>query len=1486
MSANRGLRRVRQPVRWVLALVLAMSAHATSAEALTRVIVQNNTTRAYSVHTTQSGYGLAGDKWHQSTNTVSPGQRIEVVWFNRDDGIKNGKDFFFSTSLNTADSSLLLKQKLHGSLINSHMWQSLEGPGFSHAWHDDRDTYHADWIFGDVSLHIKYRAFFTGTDDNIEYILAENYAVAPGGAETFNVLAYNIYMRPISLFANGQFIRASLLPGKLRGYDAIIFSEAFDDDVRNYILPGLRTEYPYATPVVGTDRGVEQDGGVIIVSKWPIEAHDQRRFQGTCAGSDCMSDKGVMYARINKEGKRYHVFGTHTQAWPTSEGAEVRRQQFDILKQFIDSKGIPAGEPVMIGGDLNVDKAKFPDQWQDMLTRLNAADPGPIGHPYSFDPATNRLAEQGAPSEYLDYVLYSKAHARPSRTYNEVRMIRSDEEWKEYFWEYAFWDLSDHFAQYGRFEFGGPLIGQLPPGVLRPMPSERTGPLFQSSAGPGNLELFIPLGDKIVHYWHARDDAPQQWRAGYVLNVNPTGFVGVKPFLGDALKGVQPKVLAPGVRPREVPDTPAEATEEVTTRGAGSPFTQAPQILQKPALTESMVKAIAQQPDPPRSSATVVALETTPAAGRFEVIARLRTREGATPRKSDYLASYTLNPTTKRWEGPQPLLVDGKRLEGVTGTPAFFQSTYGPGNFELFVPQGDKILHYWRERNDQPNQWRRGYVLNIGPVIVADLKPSLADALKKIDPKVLQPRVIPRGATERPNELPEVRPLTPDTQPPTPGEVTTRGTGSPFTITLQVLQNPALAQRLLDPESLMPEPPRNPVAVVALETKTTAGRFEVIARLRTREGATPRKSDHLASYTLNPTTKRWEGPQPLLVDGKRLEGVTGTPAFFQSTYGPGNFELFVPQGDKILHYWRERNDQPNQWRRGYVLHVNPPSFIGLKPSLAAALKQLEATVATPLVIPREVPDTAPGDEVTTRGTTSPFMQAPNILQTPKALQAPAVAESTIRPDALRQGVAIRPELVVAEPPRSPVSVAALESVVGSGRFEVVACLRTREGATPRKPNSLVAYSLDPNTKKWQGPRAILADGRPIQGMTCGDEEEPERPASGRFIQSTFGQQGNFELLIPQGPRLVHYWQDNDAAGQPWHRTPDLPLPTPTPGPSGLPTPLGTALLQSNLNNPGDLHAVVRMRPAGDMTGTADFLVHYLFDSPTKAWKLLGPVMADGQPVKGITGTPAFIRSTWGKQGNFELLAPQGPRLVHYWRDNDAAGQPWRSAPDLPLPEPAPGAPGPLVPVSTSLMQSNLNNPGDLHTVVRMRPAGDTTGTADALVHYVFDSPTKSWKLLGPVVADGQPIQGATGTPGFIQSTFGQQGNFELLIPQGPRLVHYWRDMDTFGQPWHRLPDLPLPPPAPGTFGPPAPASAALLQSNFNSPGNLYATVRMRPAGDITGTADFMVQYVFDSPTKTWKLLGPLVADGQPVAGVSGEDGVLPQAGGSGPPRSP
>lgn len=445
--------------RWQGAALLALGLCG-PAFAETAVYVQNNTPFQFQVGVEQTGTSLGGDSWRRGAPLINPGKRDVVLRFNRDEGITDGKRFYFTTTLSKDGSALRLGQQLLGQTINSHLWQNLSGPGFSHDWSDDRTTHTAVWNLPQLSIRVLYRAFFTGTDDNIEYILQYTYPVEARDAETFDVLAYNIYMRPTSLFKNGQSLRARLLPAQLHGYDALIFSEAFDDDTRAELLNGLRTEYPYATSILGSDRGVEQDGGVIIVSRWPIVAQDQRRFGSICSGSDCQADKGVLYARIERGARFYNLFGSHTQAWPTPAGAQVRAQQFRIIRQFIDSKSIAAGEPVLIGGDLNVDRLKFPEEFRQMLQILNAECPPHQGYAYTWDSTTNDLAEKTGGFEYLDYILWSKAHLKPAASLNEPRILRAAQEWKEFGWEYAMWDLSDHYPVYGRFNFTQPFVGR------------------------------------------------------------------------------------------------------------------------------------------------------------------------------------------------------------------------------------------------------------------------------------------------------------------------------------------------------------------------------------------------------------------------------------------------------------------------------------------------------------------------------------------------------------------------------------------------------------------------------------------------------------------------------------------------------------------------------------------------------------------------------------------------------------------------------------------------------------------------------------------------------------------------------------------------------------------------------------------------------------------------------------------------------------------
>jgi len=259
---------------------------------------------------------------------------------------------------------------------------------------------------------------------------------------SFDVLTYNMLLPPF--LPQGQDQRTPLFAAQLGGYDVLMLQEVFSDYHRKILLRGLAAAYPYQSRILGRDRGFAQDGGVLIVSKWPIELQFQKLFGELCAGKDCMADKGVLYARVNKQGRRVHLFAMHLQSG--DENAGVRSRQIAAVKQLVDAMALPGDEPVLIGGDLNVDRFdnRRDGAFSAMTRRLDAVHPAPADggeHAPTFDPARNPLAGDGT-AQYLDYVLHSRAHLKPSSAFNQVRPIFAGER-----------SLSDHFAVHGRFVF-------------------------------------------------------------------------------------------------------------------------------------------------------------------------------------------------------------------------------------------------------------------------------------------------------------------------------------------------------------------------------------------------------------------------------------------------------------------------------------------------------------------------------------------------------------------------------------------------------------------------------------------------------------------------------------------------------------------------------------------------------------------------------------------------------------------------------------------------------------------------------------------------------------------------------------------------------------------------------------------------------------------------------------------------------------------------
>ena len=360
-------------------------------------------------------------------------------------------------------------------------------------------------------LTLRCRTFYAGkTFKNLEYLIGgrnyhRSYTIEPvQDANKLTVLGYNTYLMHVKVLGitaekkPGLEERTKLIPEQIKGYDVLILSEVFVGKLRRKLLVELKKMgYNYSTcilgsgflwkgnpnkyklgeslsqpfivdfnnPKFGTDKMYTQagkgdsiltkktfkpsNGGIIIISKYPITKTQELVYKTKTKSEDRFAKKGVVYAKINKKGKNYHIFGTH----PEAVDVEARFNQLKELYTFIESQKIPKMEPVLIGGDMNIEK-KYEAK---MLNILKAINPPLIGkEKFSYDLYKNQLNHlKLEKSRRLDYILYSKLYKHPENSYNEIRPITSITNWKTKDF-YPTNDLSDHYAIYGFFDFSEP----------------------------------------------------------------------------------------------------------------------------------------------------------------------------------------------------------------------------------------------------------------------------------------------------------------------------------------------------------------------------------------------------------------------------------------------------------------------------------------------------------------------------------------------------------------------------------------------------------------------------------------------------------------------------------------------------------------------------------------------------------------------------------------------------------------------------------------------------------------------------------------------------------------------------------------------------------------------------------------------------------------------------------------------------------------------
>jgi hypothetical protein len=164
---------------------------------------------------------------------------------------------------------------------------------------------------------------------------------------------------------------------------------------------------------------------------------------------------------------------------------------------------------------------------------------------------------------------------------------------------------------------------------------------------------------------------------------------------------------------------------------------------------------------------------------------------------------------------------------------------------------------------------------------------------------------------------------------------------------------------------------------------------------------------------------------------------------------------------------------------------------------------------------------------------------------------------------------------------------------------------------------------------------------------------------------------------------------------------------------------------------------------------------------------------------------SLIQSSFGDpHGNFEAVVKlANNELWHYWRDNTPTGnQGWK--PGIRICTGAAYA-GSLI--QSHFKKSDPGVAGNFEVVVPLMLAGNQV----QLTHFWRDNSKtadSSWQLGAPITAATDQVVG----PGcIIQSSFGSEGNFEVIVPikgadGNAVLQHYWRDDPSNPkQPWQR-----------------------------------------------------------------------------------------------------
>ncbi|MFK7798854.1 MAG: T9SS type A sorting domain-containing protein [Aureispira sp.] len=418
------------------------------------IYLQNNTALDLEIWAEQTGtHIMSSGEWDLKTTSMYPWEmKKEILETNRNTGVHNNETFFFNVFVAHQTDTFRMQLRLRGQFVGSDMDFSIVGDGFDHTWHDGGGAREESFTFGGIPVRLKYQADGTDAFWNRDIIFAVHdtrpaYSIDSTDfydPNIINVLSYNVQFLPfgVSGLPNAS-ERADEAPKYLSPWqDVVIVQEVFDDNARNnHLIPAMTTAgFQYRTGILNDGQFPTWNGGVMIFSKWPIELEDEYDYR-SCDNNagDCLAAKGVLYARVNKLGKKYHIFGTHVEAGGQPNDIAIKKEQFGEQRDFIAQQQIPADEAVILGGDMNTDANSV--QYPDLIDSLHPIIPEHRGFYASTAVDSDTL-------NIIDHVWGIRTHLIPTEAETKVWILRGID---GQLWD--IFDPSDHLPINGRFVY-------------------------------------------------------------------------------------------------------------------------------------------------------------------------------------------------------------------------------------------------------------------------------------------------------------------------------------------------------------------------------------------------------------------------------------------------------------------------------------------------------------------------------------------------------------------------------------------------------------------------------------------------------------------------------------------------------------------------------------------------------------------------------------------------------------------------------------------------------------------------------------------------------------------------------------------------------------------------------------------------------------------------------------------------------------------------